>query len=68
MKQLIREDSINLLEWEKIEMDVAGGKHSYRCSVPGGWLLRFVNASTQPHDVDYLFLNDPKHSWGNIAE
>lgn len=68
MKNLIREESINLLEWEKIEMDVSSGKHSYRAEVPGGWLLRFINASVQPQDVDYLFLSDPKHTWGSVAE
>lgn len=63
MKNMIREECLNILNFEKIEMDVASGKHSYRAPVPGGWILRFVNTSVQPQDVDYLFLVDAKHAW-----
>ncbi len=64
MRELMREESLNLLIFEKIEMDVSSGKHSYRAPVPGGWILRFINASVQPQDVDYMFLSDPDHLWG----
>ena len=63
-RELNREGSIELLEWEKIEQDIQNGKHTYRAEVPGGWLLRFVNTNAHPQDVDYLFLNDAKHTWG----
>lgn len=60
-----REKSNELLDWEKIEMDVANGKHTYRAKVPGGWLLRLINTLAHPQDVDHLFLADPKYVWGS---
>ena len=59
-----REASRELLCFEKIEQDIANGKHTYRAPVPGGWILRLVNAAAHPQDVDYLFISDPKHVWG----
>lgn len=63
-RDLNREHNLNLLEWEKIEADIQGGKHSYRAKVPGGWLLRMLNSMAHPQDCDYLFLSDPKYTWG----
>lgn len=63
-RELNRESSIELLHWEKIEQDISSGKHTYRAAVPGGWILRFINAAYQPQDCDYMFIADPKHLWG----
>lgn len=62
-RQLIRESCLNLLIWEKIEQDVSGGNHTYRCKIPGGWLLRLVNSNSHPQDTDYMFISDPKYTW-----
>lgn len=62
-RQLIREQCSNILTWEKIEQDINGGYHTYRAKVPGGWILRFVNANSHPQDTDYLMVNDPKYAW-----
>lgn len=63
-RELNRETCSNLLAWEKIEQDISGGKHTYRAKVPGGWLLRFISTSVQPQDTDYMFISDPKYTWG----
>jgi hypothetical protein len=62
MSNLHREQCNHLLDWEKIESDTAGGRHTYRTPVPGGWLIRFV--TTHPQDISHLFLKDPAHLWG----
>ncbi len=64
-RDLNRETSLNLLKFEKIEQDIANGKHTYRAVVPGGWIIRFLDSLSHPQDVDYMFLADPKHVWGS---
>lgn len=63
-RELNREQSIDLLEWEKIEQDITNGKHTYRAKVPGGWIIRFLNTMAHPQDTDYLMIQDPEHQWG----
>jgi hypothetical protein len=63
-RQLQTEPCIHLLDWEKIETDVSSGRHTYRCPVPGGWILRLVNTSAHPSDTDHMFIQDPEHKWG----
>jgi hypothetical protein len=67
MRQIQKEPCLHILEWEKIEADVATGRHSYRCPLPGGWLLRLVNTNSHPNDTDHLFIQDPAHKWGTPA-
>jgi hypothetical protein len=64
-RALNSEKSIEIFDWEKIEQDVQGGKHTYRAKVPGGWMVRFINTLSHPQDCDYIFLSDPKYTWGN---
>ena len=66
MRQTNMENCDNsLLKWEKIEQDVAQGKHTYRVKVPGGWIVRLVSSSSHPQDVDHLFIADKDHVWGS---
>ena len=49
------------MEWEKIS------KNIYRCKVPGGWIVKYVNVRSQSilygESASICFVPDPNHLW-----
>lgn len=51
-----------MLAWEPIVQE-SNGRWTDRLNVPGGWIVRTVDASKCPASIAQTFVADEDHTW-----
>jgi hypothetical protein len=53
---------MNQLKWETV-IAYNDGEGTYRLAVPGGWILKVVDATLRPATISLCFIPDSDHIW-----